>query len=124
MRLLSPTRPLPALALAALVGCSGSSTLSADALAGTTWAEVCPGSNPERSFLRLDADGTFAWNYDDPDGVTPGDGETWSVDGSTLSISWSDGFAVTAYDLSRLEDGRIPGESTKSCGDEARLERL
>ena len=117
-----------ALALAVLTGCSAASNttapITAEALVGTTWAENCPDSNPERSYIRLDADGTFAWDYDSPSSVNPDSGEAWRVEGTTLVISWNDDFAVTRYDLTKYGTGALPGTSTKSCGDRAVLERV
>lgn len=115
-------------ALAALGGCSAAGNMAApvtaETLAGTTWSEVCPDSNPERSYLRLEEGGAFAYNYDSPDDVEVDGGDRWRVEGTTLVISWNNDFAVTRYDLSAFATGALPGESTKSCGDRAVLERV
>lgn len=114
---------LPLLALV-VAGCGGSSPLVADDLARTTWAEHCPGSDPDLAYLRLDPDGTFAWSYSDPDAVETDSGDTWAIEGTTLIISWNDGFAVTTYDLRSFDTGRLQGSSTKTCGDAASFERV
>lgn len=116
---------LVALSLAALfAGCSGSSTLTAADLSGTTWVEVCPDGNPERSYIRLDPGGSFAWSYAGPEDVSTDSGEAWAVDGDALTVSWNEGYASSTYDLSALDGGRIPGTTSKSCGDAIYLERV
>ena len=107
-----------------VAGCAGSSPLVAADLARSTWAERCPGSTPDLAYLRLDPDGSFAWSYSDPDAVEADSGDTWSVEGTTLTISWNDGFAVTTYDLRSFDTGRLQGSSTKTCGDMASFERV
>jgi hypothetical protein len=107
----------------ALVPSSGSG-LTERALVGTTWAEVCPNSDPERSFIRLDADATFAWSYEAPSRVEIDSGESWSVADGVLTISWNDGFATSRYDLEAGTAERIPGVvSSKNCGEPFFLER-
>jgi hypothetical protein len=114
---------LLALAAAALSGCTSPRESAAPPLDGSVWREVCPGSDPEVSYIELRPGGVFAWSYDGPSAFTLDPGETWSAEGGTLTVSWNDGFAVTRY---RMAPGAttLAGVSTKSCGDRARLERV
>ncbi|HEX8385489.1 MAG TPA: hypothetical protein VF576_04855 [Rubricoccaceae bacterium] len=91
-------------------------------LVGTVWAEVCSGPMPARTFLRLEPDGQFAWSETSAADLTLDSGETWSLNGPVLTVSWNDGFATTRYVL----DGTnaLAGVSTKTCGSEARLVRI
>ena len=110
-----------------LTGCAATPAVTiptAAELAGSAWSEVCPDSNPERSFMRLHPDGQFAWSYDSIDDASADSGETWSVSGTSLVISWNEGFATTTYDLGAMEDGVAPGVSSKDCGDRAQRVRL
>lgn len=86
---------------------------SLSSLAGTTWSEFCPGGNPERTFVELRDDGTFAYRYPDEDWSHDGN-ERWEVSGGELVISWNDGYAVTRYRLDAGAPG-LPGQSTKPC---------
>ena len=74
--------------------------------------------------MRLEPDGQFAWSYDSIDDASVDSGETWSASGTSLVISWNDGFATTTYDLAAMEDGVAPGVSPKDSGDRAQLVRL
>lgn len=119
-------RPLVFLAALAFAGCSSTPAVPADptaALAGTTWTEFCPGSDPVRSLIRLDSDGVFAWSYGDQTELTRDGDELWTVDGTTLTVSWNGGYATTDYDLTTLASGQLAGVSSKDCGDQAVLER-
>ena len=99
-----------------------SSPSAFDDLSGTTWAEDCPGSTPSRSYIRLDADGSFAWgeenaaevNTDDADGA-----DVWEVEDGQLVIRWNDSYAVSRYPLTG--EGILPGTTSKSCGAGIRL---
>ena len=88
-------------------------------LVGTTWAEDCPGSNPSRSYVRLNADGTFAWSERSGDDVETDDGESWAVENGQLVISWNNRYAVSRYRLTG--DGILSGTTSKTCGSAIRL---
>ena len=89
------------------------------------WREVCPGSNPEVTWLRLRSDGIFDYAYDSVEegNWREGDNERWLVAGTDLVVSWNDGFAVTRYNLLAADHGVIPGETSKSCGGRITLQR-
>ncbi len=91
-------------------------------LAGTTWAEDCPGANPSRSYVRLDADGGFSWSAASPRTVTQDGADTWAVEDGTLVVRWNDSFAVSRYPLDG--SGILSGTSSKSCGSAIRLLRM
>ncbi|HEX8299798.1 MAG TPA: hypothetical protein VF594_11620 [Rubricoccaceae bacterium] len=91
-----------------------------DGLVGTTWAEDCPGSNPSRAYVRLDADGTFAWGEEGAESVAPDGGDDlWEVENGQLVVRWNDSYAVSRYTLT--DEGILPGTTSKSCGTNIRL---
>lgn len=98
------------------------SATTRDGLVGTSWAEDCPGANPSRTYLRLDADGTFAWSDRSADDVQADGGESWSVEGGQVVIGWNNRFAVSRYTLTG--GGILTGTTSKSCGSAARLLRM
>ncbi|MEZ4365067.1 MAG: hypothetical protein R2939_02125 [Kofleriaceae bacterium] len=89
-------------------------------LEGTRWSENCPKGNPEQTTLELRADRTFAFLYPDEDWRHDGN-DTWAVEGTTLVVSWNDGYAVSRYAL--VAGDRLDGTTTKSCGDGIFLQR-
>ena len=91
-------------------------------LAGTTWAEDCPGADPSRTFIRLDADGQFAWSGTSATGVARDGGDTWAVEDGRLVVRWNDSYAVSRYGLDG--GGILSGTSSKSCGSNIRLLRM
>lgn len=85
----------------------------ATSLPGSMWSEICPGGNPEQTWIALYDDNSFAYLY--PDAQWQYDGtEQWSVEGDTLVVSWNEGFATSRYALSAST--RLEGTTTKSCG--------
>ena len=102
---------------------SSSSALTKSALVGTVWKEICPGSNPPKSFIRLRSDGKFEYNYAAPHSFKFDGTDHWYVTGGNLIISWTNGYAITSY--RKVDDiNYLHGKSTKSCRTEARLERV
>ncbi len=93
-----------------------------DGLAGTTWAEDCPGSDPSRTFIRLEADGGFAWSGTSARSVERDGGDTWAVEDGRLVVRWNDSYAVSRYALDG--SGILGGTSSKSCGANVRLLRM
>lgn len=93
-----------------------------DGLAGTMWAEDCPGADPSRTFIRLDADGQFAWSVTSLESVARDGGDAWSVEDGRLVVRWNDSYAVSRYPLSG--GGILSGTSSKSCGSTTRLLRM
>ena len=120
----------PALLTAvALAGCSGSPPpVTAAALAGSAWVETCDGADDGRARVaqvRLDPDGLFGYILEAPpasdwekDGT-----DSWSLDGTVLTLSWTSGFAVSAYDLAGYAGGRVEGSTSKGCAGGTFLER-
>ncbi len=88
------------------------------------WREVCPNSDPEVATLRFLKDGTFEWMYGDVSTWQHGGDETWGISEAMVTVSWSNGYAVSTYDLRRDDGRRLPGSSSKSCGDTITLERV
>lgn len=84
---------------------------SAESLVGSMWSEICPGGDPEQTWLALYEDNTFAYLYPEANWEYDGD-ETWRVEGNDLIISWNDGFATTRYRLGA--SGRLDGTSSKT----------
>ena len=109
------------LILVAIGGCG--KKITPQQLTQAVWMEVCPGSNPETSYIKLRVDGSFEYSYPAPDEWNHDQGEAWSVDGDVLTVSWNEGFAVTKYDLAAATADRIPGVSSKDCGDRIYLLR-
>ena len=91
-------------------------------LVGTVWAEDCPGTNPSRSYLRLDADGTFAWSGEGADDTAADGGDVWEVDNGALVVRWNDSYVVSRYPLTG--GGILSGTTSKSCGSDIRLLRM
>lgn len=89
------------------------------------WREVCPGSNPEVTWLRLRPDGFFDYAYESAaaESWQEGDDERWYIDGTELVVSWNSDYATTRYDLMSSDRGIILGETSKSCGTSITLER-
>ena len=120
----------------AVAGCaSAPPAVTADSLAGTVWMETCgegdaPDQRADEAWLRFDPDGLFAYSFDDPSGPDAEwekDGtDSWRLDGTTLTVSWTDGFAVTTYDLAgvRPDDPatRVEGTTTRGCERGATIE--
>ena len=103
------------------------SPTDARALVGTVWAEDCSGQYPVRTYVRLDADGTFARSARTPaafsaEGDTEANVGQWNVAGDTVALVWTDGHAASQYRLTG--GGVLPGRSTAVCGAEARLLRM
>ncbi|HEX9950917.1 MAG TPA: hypothetical protein VGB53_04055 [Rubricoccaceae bacterium] len=99
-----------------------SSPSTVDDLVGTTWAEDCPGSNPSRSYIRLDADGSFAWSEEDASEMSADDtdgADVWEVENGQLVVRWNDSYAVSRYTLTG--EGILPGTTSKACGAGIRL---
>ncbi len=93
-----------------------------DGLVGTTWAEDCPGSDPSRTFIRLESDGQFAWSGTSPASVEQDSGDRWAVEDGKLVVRWNDSYAVSRYALDG--GGILGGTSSKSCGSNIRLLRM
>lgn len=102
---------------------SAEATAALEALRTHAWHEICPGSDPLQTTLRFREDGRFDFQYPGEQGFAAGDDETWVVEGPRLTVTWNGGFATSTYDLDRFDGQGMPGESSKSCGTEIRLER-
>lgn len=83
-----------------------------EGLVGTMWTELCPGGDPEQTWLAFYDDGTFAYLYPNEQWEYDGD-ERWALEGSELVVSWNDGYATTRYALTA--SSRLVGKSTKTC---------
>lgn len=90
-------------------------------LLSTPWTELCPGSDPAQSWLQLHADGTFAFAYVGSTFWRDEGDETWTLEGSTLTISWNGGYATSTYQLDQVGQVSLPGVSSKSCGEHIQL---
>ena len=119
---------LAALVAALVVSLAGCSALpaapppvTAAALVGSEWKETCvddaSGQRAAQAWVQLREGGVMAYSFDTPDGDWIEDGtDAWSLAGTTLTVSWTDGFAVSTYDLTGARpDGRVPGTTSLGC---------
>jgi hypothetical protein len=104
--------PLSACATSGSRGPVDSAVWTDDMIIGSMWTEVCPGGEPEQTWLSFYEDGTFAYLYPNKDWTYDGN-DTWKVEGGDLVVAWNDNFASTRYRLD--SSGRLTGRSTKSC---------
>lgn len=96
-------------------------TLTAEDLHGTVWFDVC---SDTEYWIRLNENGTYDFNTQGASGPWENDGtDTWSLSGSVLTLSWSDGYRTASFDLSNGLTGRIDGESSSPCDGVVYLER-
>lgn len=111
------------LAVLLLAGCAKTGSLD-DLYAPRIWSEYCPNSDPERSWLQLRSDGSFAHSYEaGPSYAWEHDSdETWTLKGDVLTVSWNGGYAVTEYWVDQRSGDVIPGKTSKSCGDTIQLQ--
>lgn len=108
-----------------LAGCSGSASLpepslTAADLYGTVWVDTC---SDTVYWIQLKDDGTYDYSTSGPENWTNDGTDTWSLEGSALTLSWSDGYRVVSFDLSGGLDGRIDGTSSRTCDGVAHIER-
>ncbi|MEL6615084.1 MAG: hypothetical protein AAFQ43_05070 [Bacteroidota bacterium] len=91
-------------------------------LVGTVWVDTC---GDTVYWARFNEDQSVDYSTSGP-GDWQNDGtDTWSLSGSMLSLSWSNGFRVATFDLSGGTDGRIDGtsEGQGQCNGLVHIER-
>jgi hypothetical protein len=109
---------LGALGALAFTGCATAGPAASgpvwdtDHIVGTMWTELCPGGDPEQTWVAFYDDGTFAYLYPNEPWEYDGD-ERWAIEGGELVVSWNDAYASTRYALTA--SSRLAGKSTKNC---------
>ena len=96
---------------------------SAEDLHQTVWFDVC---GDTQYWVRLRDDGLYDFTTDGPEGPWQNDGtDAWTLEGSVLSLSWSNGYRVATFDLAQETDGTIAGTTTGDfCDGDVRLQRV